>query len=104
MENDERESDNEFSEFINYDNDVMEIDNPVDQEPQEHLTEPYDYDAAVKVLGYDPIKEFPDVFPTTKPTELPPLRDINHKIDIIDDEAYRSIRSRRIKPTEAFLP
>ncbi len=65
---------------------------------------PYSYENAVRQLGYDPIRTFPDVFPETKPTELPPLRKINHKIDIIDEDKHHAMRSRRIKPSEAFLP
>ena len=64
----------------------------------------YTYDDAVKRLGYDPIKEYPDVFPEKKPTELPPLRKINHTIDLIDKDKYRHRRPRRIRPSEAFLP
>ena len=64
----------------------------------------YSYDDAVKRLGYDPIKEYPDVFPEKKPTELPPLRKINHTIDLIDKDKYRHRRPRRIRPSEAFLP
>ena len=61
------------------------------------------YDQGVKRLGFDPIKHFPDVFPEKKPPELPPLRSINHKIDIIDKEQYQQLRCRRIKPKEAFM-
>ena len=64
---------------------------------------PYSYDEGVARLGYDPIKEFDDVFPLKKPTALPPFRHINHKIDIIDDAAYKVMQPRRFKPTEAFL-
>ena len=64
----------------------------------------YSYDDAVKQLGYDPIKEYSDVFPEKKPTELPPLKKINHTIDLIDKDKYRHMRRRRIRPSEAFLP
>ena len=67
-------------------------------------TKTYSYDDAVKQLGYDPIKEYPDVFPEKKPTELPPLRKINHTIDPIDKDKHRLMRPRRIRPSEAFLP
>ena len=46
----------------------------------------------IQVLGFDPMTEFPDVFPTTKPTELPPLYHINHEINIIDEEVYRIMK------------
>ena len=55
---------------------------------------PYSYDKGVARLGYDPIKEFDDVFPLKKPTALPPFRQINHKIDIIDDAAYKAMQPR----------
>jgi len=38
--------------------------------------------------GFDPYSEFPHLFPTEKPTELPPLREpmeiIKHKIEVIE--------------------
>ena len=68
------------------------------------VIKPYSYDNGVARLGYDPIKDFEDVFPLKKLTALPPLRAINHTIDIIDDAAYKAIQPRRFKPTEAFLP
>ena len=43
---------------------------------------------SIQALGFDPMTEFPDVFPITKPMELPPLRYINHKINIIDEEVH----------------
>ena len=49
----------------------------------------YSYDNAIKELGYDPIKEFPEVFPSQKPTELPPLLHINYSIDIIDKVVHQ---------------
>ena len=67
-------------------------------------TKTYSYDDAVKQLGYDPIKEYPDVFPEKKPTELPPLRKINHTIDLIDKDKHQHMRPRRIRPSKAFLP
>ena len=51
-------------------------------------TKTYSYDDAVKQQGYDPIKEYPDIFPEKKPTELPPLRKINHTIDLIDKHKH----------------
>ena len=63
----------------------------------------YSYDDAIKELGYDPVKEFPEVFPSEKPTELPPLRHINHSIDIIVQEIHQKMRPRRIRPTENFF-
>ena len=48
----------------------------------------YSYDDALKQLGYDPIKEYPEVFPEEKPTELPPLKKINHTIDLIDKDKH----------------
>jgi hypothetical protein len=32
---------------------------------------------------FNPVKEFPNLFPKTIPTELPPLREVNHRIDPI---------------------
>ena len=49
---------------------IMSDDDPADQPTS---TKPYCYEQGTTKLGYDPIKEFPDVFPDTKPTELPPL-------------------------------
>ena len=63
----------------------------------------YSYDDVIKKLGYDPIKEFTEVFPSEKPTELLPLRHINHSIDIIDKIVHQNMRPRRIRPTEKIL-
>ena len=57
----------------------------------------------IQALGFDPITEFPDVFPTTKPTELPPLCHINYEINIIDEEVHRRMKPRRFKPRKAFM-
>ena len=38
---------------------------------------------------YDMIKQNPDVFPIEKPTKLPPLRFMNHRIRINDVKAYQ---------------
>ena len=59
---------------------IMSDDDPADQPTS---AKPYSYEQGTTKLGYDPIKEFPDVFPDTKPTELPPLQHINHKINVI---------------------
>ena len=59
-------------------------------------TKTYSYDDVVKQLGYNLIKEYPDVFPEKKPTELPPLRKVNHTIDLIDKDIHRHMRPRRI--------
>ena len=67
-------------------------------------TKTYSDDDVVKRLGYDPIKEFPNVFPDKKPTELPPLRKINHPIDLVDKDKHQHMRPKRIRPSEAFLP
>ena len=50
------------------------------------------------------MKEYPDVFPEKNPTELSPLRKINHSIDLIDKDKHWHMRPRRIRPSEAFLP
>ena len=42
-------------------------------------------------------------FPTTKPTELPPLRHINHEINIIDEEVHLRMKPRCFKPHETFM-
>ena len=67
-------------------------------------TKTYSYDDVVGRLGSDPIKEYPDVFLEKNPTELPPLRKINHTIDHIDKDKHRHVRSRCIRPSEACLP
>ena len=59
-------------------------------------TKTYSYDDAVKQLAYHPIKEYPDVFPEQKPTELPPLRQINHTIYLVDKDKHRHMRSQPI--------
>ena len=64
---------------------------------------PYSYNDGVARLAYDTMKEFTDVFPLKKPMALPPLIAINHKIDIIDDAAYKVLQPRQFKPPEAFL-
>ena len=50
--------------------DNINITDEVSNQPE---TKKYSYYDAVKQLAYDPIKEYPDVFPEKKPTELPPL-------------------------------
>ena len=70
---------------------------------KEDKKELHSYIQGVKRLGFDPIKHFPDVFPDKKPTELLPLRIINHKIDIINKEQYQQLRCRCINPKEAFM-
>ena len=85
------------------DDDSLFDDKPSDNE-MTSLIKPYSHDDGVARLGYDPIKVFEDVFPLKKPTARPPLRAINHKIDIIDDAAYKALQPRQFKPTEAFLP
>ena len=66
-------------------------------------TKTYSYDDAVKQFGYNPIKEYSDVFPEKMPTDIPPLKKINHTIDLIDKDKHRHMRPRRILPSEAFL-
>ena len=57
----------------------------------------------MQALGFDPITEFPDVFPTTKLTELPLLRHINYEINIIEEEVHQRMKPRCFKPCEAFM-
>ena len=38
--------------------------------------------------AFNPFEEFQDLFPEEKPTALPPLRDINHKINIIPGSTW----------------
>ena len=78
---------------------IMSDDDPADQPTS---TQPYSYEQGTTKLGYDPIKEFPDVFSDIKPTELPPLRYINQKINIISDQHYKNISPRKFTPTEVF--
>ena len=63
---------------------LLTIDNTdiTDEVSNQSETKKYSYDNAVKQLGYDRIKEYPNVFPKKKPTELPPIRKINHTIDV----------------------
>src|SRR5438067_6151842 len=44
--------------------------------------------ASVKATTFDPIMEFPDVFPEFIPNELPPLKEphMHHRIKLIDPE------------------
>ena len=81
--------------------DNINITDEVSNQPE---TKKYSYYDAVKQLAYDPIKEYPDVFPEKKPTQLPPPRKINHTIDLIDNDKHRHMRPRRIRPSKAFLP
>ena len=85
---------------------LVTIDNNdiTDEVSNQYETKTYSYDDAVNQLGYDPIKEYPDVFPEKKPTKLPPLRKINHTIDLIDKDKHRHMRLRCIRLSEAFLP
>src|SRR5215217_5239225 len=50
---------------------------------------------------FDPINEFPKVFPKVKDVSLPPLRKINHDI-VLTDANFRDI-PQNIKPKEAFM-
>ena len=70
---------------------------------KEDKKELHSYIQGVKHLGFDPIKHFPNVFPDKKPTELLTLRNINHKIDIINKEQYQQLRCRCINPKEAYM-
>ena len=54
-------------------------------------------------IKFDPIAEFPDVFPTSKPIALLLLHHINHKIKIIDEEVHWRMKPRHFKPREAFI-
>ena len=54
-------------------------------------------------IEFNPIAEFPEVFPTSKPTALPPLHHIHHEIKIIDEEVHWRMKPRCFKPTEAFM-
>ena len=85
---------------------LITIDNndiPADLNNQSETTT-YSYKDTVKQLGNDLIKEYPDVFPEKKPTELPPFTKINHTIDLISKDKDRHIHPRRIRPSKAFLP
>ena len=57
----------------------------------------------IQALGFDLMTEFPEVFPTTKPMELPLLRYINHEINIINEEVHWRMKPRCFKPHEAFM-
>src|SRR5690606_39020881 len=50
---------------------------------------------------FNPIAEFPKVFPKEKDVSLPPLREINHD-NVPSDPNFRDI-PRNIKPKEAFM-
>ena len=41
---------------------------------------------------FNPVKEFPDLFPNETPTKLPPLRKINHKINLIPGATWKPVR------------
>ena len=95
--------DQQQSKISEIDNDEINIETTKSDDALTSPVKPYSYDEGVARLGYDYIKEFDDVFLLKKPTALPPFRQINHKIDIIDDAAYKVMQPRRFKPTEAFL-
>ena len=46
----------------------------------------------IQILRFDPMTQFLDFFLTTKPMELLPLRHIKHKINIINEEVYQSMK------------
>ena len=46
------------------------------------------------------IKSFEDVFPNELPTELPPMRDIQHAIDFIPGSALPNKAAYRMTPME----
>ena len=77
---------------------LVTIDNNdiTDEASNQSETITYSYDDAVKRLGYDPIKEYPDVFLDKKPTKLPLLRKIKHTIDLAEKDKHRHMRPRRI--------
>ena len=85
---------------------LVTIDNNdiTDEVSNQSETKTCSYDDAVNQLRYDPIKAYHDLFPQNKPAELPPLRKFNHTVDLIDKDKHQYMRSRHIRPSEAFLP
>jgi len=46
------------------------------------------------------LKEFVDVVPEEIPSELPPLRDIQHVIDLVPSSQLPNLPHYRLNPTE----
>ena len=69
---------------------IVTIDNNdiTDEVRYQSETKTYSYNDAVNQLEYAPIKEYLDVFGEKKPTELPPLRKMNHTINLIDKDKH----------------
>ena len=86
--------DQQQSKITDIDNDEINIETAKSADDMTSPVKPYSYEEGVARLGYDPVKEFDDVFPLKKPTALPLFQQINHKIDIIDDTAYKAMQPR----------
>ena len=62
------------------------------------LSDPPSLDHPVEITNL--LKEFADIVPEELPSELPPLRDIQHAIDLVPDSQLPNLPHYRLNPTE----